>query len=345
MCGIYGMYNYGNELRVEEATSVIRNLGVESMTRGTDATGIAFVENGRVKIQKAAKKASRFEVQFTKPVRAVTGHTRQTTQGNHRYNQNNHPFYGRAGGVSFALAHNGIIWNDDRLRVKYRLPKTQIKTDSYAAVQLLEKSGKVTAETIKTMVEQLEGVYCFTILDSRSRLYLVKGTNPMAVLHDRVMKAYFYASTREILLAGLSKSLLVGKLNEHLNDDRSSVELLEPTDGSILTLEPDGTMKRSKFEVKAEYYGRYGMFCDIDDDMKYGSYSPYTPSSRESYSSEQKKYIEHLQNIAVYLGFDEVIVDELLAEGFTLDEIEQYLYDFDDGCVSGYYEEEKAMKI
>lgn len=48
-------------------------------------------------------------------------------------------FYGKVSGSSFALAHNGVLMNDGELQQKYRLPKTNIQTDSYVAVQLLEK--------------------------------------------------------------------------------------------------------------------------------------------------------------------------------------------------------------
>ena len=38
-----------------------------------------------------------------------------TTQGNERFNYNNHPFWGKIGDTPFALAHNGILTNDDEL--------------------------------------------------------------------------------------------------------------------------------------------------------------------------------------------------------------------------------------
>ena len=62
-----------------------------------------------------------------------------TTQGRASRNRNNHPFFGEAGGELFALAHNGVLWNDDILRRSKHLPKTKIETDSYIAVQLIEQ--------------------------------------------------------------------------------------------------------------------------------------------------------------------------------------------------------------
>ena len=68
------------------------------------------------------------------------GHTRAATQGSAKDNFNNHPFPGYAGG-SFALAHNGVLFND--IFLQRSLPVTKVKTDSYVAVQLLQQSGKV----------------------------------------------------------------------------------------------------------------------------------------------------------------------------------------------------------
>ena len=63
-------------------------------------------------------------------VNVVMGHTRMTTQGNAQFNQNNHPFLGKVDGNSFALAHNGVLWNDKELQIEETLPLTSVETDS-----------------------------------------------------------------------------------------------------------------------------------------------------------------------------------------------------------------------
>lgn len=68
------------------------------------------------------------------------GHTRMTTQGSEEKNYNP-PFLGCAGDLRFTLAHNGILHNDRMLRRSLKLPHTKIETDSYATVQLIERSG------------------------------------------------------------------------------------------------------------------------------------------------------------------------------------------------------------
>lgn len=44
------------------------------------------------------------------------GHTRHTTQGNEKRNYNNHPFTGKCKNLKFAIAHNGVLFNDKELR-------------------------------------------------------------------------------------------------------------------------------------------------------------------------------------------------------------------------------------
>ena len=111
------------------------------------------------------------------------GHTRMTTQGSEKKNYNNHPFLGKAGQTLFALAHNGVLFNDFELRRTCRLPKTHIETDSYVAVQLIEQQKALTPASLKEMAEAVEGSFVFTVLDEQDNLYVVKGDNPFCLLH------------------------------------------------------------------------------------------------------------------------------------------------------------------
>lgn len=106
--------------------------------RGTDATGIAYHFGGRLRIFKRPLPAHKLCLRVPPGVSVVVGHTRMTTQGNEKFNQNNHPFPGSINGKTFALAHNGILWNDKLLRQQEHLPQTSVETDSFIAVQLLE---------------------------------------------------------------------------------------------------------------------------------------------------------------------------------------------------------------
>ena len=84
---------------------------------------------------------------------------------------------------SFALAHNGVLYNDRKLRREQHLPPTSIETDSYVAVQLLEQGQQLDKENIRRTVELVEGSFVFTILRNDNTLFLVKGNNPLTLYH------------------------------------------------------------------------------------------------------------------------------------------------------------------
>ena len=164
MCGLFGFTTYGDNLK--EINDIVSALAISSAERGTDETGIAYILDGKLEIEKAAKSAYQFKVGVPKNTRAVMGHTRHSKQGSENRSINNHPFKGKLNDRSmFTLAHNGVLCNDVALRKKLKLPKTQIETDSYVAVQLLEQKGNLAMESIKYMAEQVSGSFSFSMLD------------------------------------------------------------------------------------------------------------------------------------------------------------------------------------
>lgn len=110
MCALFGFYQTRGSAPQKTLQKLLRALSVQSECRGRDATGIGFVSNGGVRIFKAPKPAHKLRLYFPAGTVCVTGHTRAATLGDPRRNCNNHPFYGKAGGISFCLAHNGVLW-------------------------------------------------------------------------------------------------------------------------------------------------------------------------------------------------------------------------------------------
>ena len=186
-------------------------MGWEAQIRGTDATGLAWVEKSRIGIRKAPCAARRFAFRFPGEVKILMGHTRMTTQGSEKQNQNNHPFPGKAGTISFALAHNGVLHNDSALRRIHRLPGSRVQTDSYVAVQLLEEAGEISHTSLAAMAEELEGSFTFTVLTDQNSLFLLKGNNPLSLWHFPESGVYLYASTEEILTRAVAREGLRGK--------------------------------------------------------------------------------------------------------------------------------------
>lgn len=192
MCAIFGFMDCGKKVSASVLKRLIKALYIEAECRGTDATGISYVNNGEIVTFKKAKPAHKVKLYFPADTKCVIGHTRMTTQGSEKYNYNNHPFEGKCGKENFSLAHNGILYNDRELKAKYNLPATEIETDSYVAVQFLERFGGVNAENIKKMSELVEGSFVFTILRNDGTLFLVKGCNPLTLYHFPDLKLYVY---------------------------------------------------------------------------------------------------------------------------------------------------------
>lgn len=53
MCAIFGLLDPRGSLTKKEKQRIIQALGWEAQIRGTDATGLAWVEKGRIGIRKA----------------------------------------------------------------------------------------------------------------------------------------------------------------------------------------------------------------------------------------------------------------------------------------------------
>ena len=141
MCCLFGFIDYTGSLSVTQKNRLIREPSIAAEARGTDATGIAYNTSRGLQIYKRPLAAYRLHLRIPAEARVVLGHTRMTTQGSAKRNYNNHPFFGHVKGESFALAHNGTIWNDLELRRTKHLPRTKVQTDSYIAVQLIERQN------------------------------------------------------------------------------------------------------------------------------------------------------------------------------------------------------------
>lgn len=259
MCAIYGFVSYKHLLAGEQLKELVRRLSVASVERGRDASGIAYVKNGEIVIYKTPKPAYEVDFFFPADTAVLTGHTRWTTQGNAKDNYNNHPFPGKTADGSFALSHNGVLYNDKELAYQYDLPKTKIKTDTYVAVQLLERQGRLNADTIAEMCETVCGNFVFTILDDKNTLHIAKGDNPLCLVHFEELGLYVYSSTKDIMRESLAGSFLA----------KEAVEIIPVDDGEIVTIDKTGTLTRRRFKPSDDWdelsiFGR--RWFEYDDD-------------------------------------------------------------------------------
>lgn len=319
MCGLYGVYYYGENPNQQNLEKLVADLGRAAAVRGTDATGIAYpLDDHKIMIDKQGVSAYQFKFNIPAKVKVVMGHTRAATKGAPSKNYNNHPFPGYAGKnrTPFALAHNGVLDNPNELQVD--LPKTQVETDSYVAVQLLEKYGKVNMKTIKQMAETVIGSFVFTILDNKQNLYVVKNDNPFIIAHFKTLQLYAYASTKDILLNALieytpTKSIITDILEG--KEKASIIEWIEPVEGEILKITPAGKIKSAIFKPKERIrYTRWYDYC----------YNWRDYGKRDTATTEDVTVFD-IYTMAEQLGYAKEDIDFMLDAGYTTYELWTYI--------------------
>lgn len=146
------------------------------------------------------------------------------------------------------------------------------------------------------MAETVEGNFCFTILDQNNSLYIIKGSNPMYLLHFETIGLYVYASTETIMKKALKQMGL----------HKFESKYIDTEEGDILCIDRNGIITRSQFEPKL-YRSKYMSWYDD---------SPY--------------YNMHEEILLAYCGcygVDSEDVELLLEYGYTCDEIEDMLMD------------------
>ena len=299
MCAVFGFLDYKGKISNAVLKKLVHYLSVAAEVRGTDATGIAYVRDSSIVTYKKPKPAHKVKLFFPRDTRAVIGHTRFTTQGSEKRNCNNHPFEEHCGTEAFALAHNGVLYNDRELRREQPLSPTPIETDTYVAVQLLEQGQQLDTENIKRMAELVEGSFVFTILRNDNTLFLVKGNNPLTLYHFPALGLYVYASTKSILDNALQKV--------HIAEKACEVEISE---GEILEITPNGKINRSTFTMQ---------------DYIHSLFNPYNWDYAKWWMEDERE--ELLLEYCGTFGVSEEEVQLLLDFGYDPDEIEELLMD------------------
>lgn len=305
MCCLFGIISYGCGLTAKQKNRLLSALAVSAEARGTDATGIAYNAGGRLRIYKRPWPADRMRFHIPRDTEVIMGHTRMATQGSARRNLNNHPFQGNAGGVPFALAHNGVLYNDKELRRTKRLPATSIETDSYIGVQLIEQKKTLDFSSLRYMAEQVRGSFAFTVLDRQDQLYIVKGDNPMCLWQFPAMGLYVYASTEEILRSALSKTgFPAGRPVQ-----------IPLQCGEILRIGAAGALMRQTFDGSR-------LVSFWNDPMWWGCVC----QRRKPAALQEDAYLDEIKSMSMSFGYTPEDIDRLAEKGFTTEEIEDFLY-------------------
>ena len=81
MCSLFGLIDFKESLSTHTKNKILNTLARECQVRGTDATGIAYNFNDRLRIYKRPIPARKMKIHIPHGVNVVMGHTRMTTQG------------------------------------------------------------------------------------------------------------------------------------------------------------------------------------------------------------------------------------------------------------------------
>lgn len=300
MCCLFGLIDYHHTLTVKQKNQIISALATAAEARGVDATGIAYNSHGKLCIYKRPVPGHKMRFHIPQDASVIIGHTRATTQGSALKNRNNHPFEGRVPEGRFALTHNGVLFNDTILRRELHLSQTNIETDSYISVQIVQQAKALNFSSLRFMAEQVEGSFSFAVLDNCNCVYLIKGDSPLCMYHYPARGVYLYSSTEAILKQALQR----------IRVDFGKVEKIPLDCGEIMKISANGGIERGTF----------------DDTKLLYRYDPFLRHCNFKQVSAEKSYIQELKDVAMCFGYRPEDVDNLIAYGLSPFEIEEYFY-------------------
>lgn len=232
MCGIAGIIKLNNKPLPAEGHSVT-NLLLSLQSRGTDATGLAYLDmtDRCWRVYKACVPADEFidipEAQaFIKAAeskgRIILAHCRWASKGRSDNLLNAHPVYNADG----LLIHNGTIQSG--------LPEREADGETDSEQLLLD----IQATSIRDTMSRIHGgaTYAYVDLHDPTVVNLVKYHNPISIVQNQ--NRLYFASTLEIMYALMP---FTGKLSTM-------------TDGEILTIDSaTGTISMGKFQRDYSY--------------------------------------------------------------------------------------------
>ncbi len=176
MCGIIGYI--GKDKCIPKIIS-----GLESLEyRGYDSSGISYILNGKIKIEKEVGKIENLKKIINMDLESYIGigHTRWATHGK-PCKENSHPH--QSGKIT--LVHNGIIENYEELKNNLKDYHYVSETDSEVVASLIDSLYKKDNDMVKvlnSLKDYLTGSYALGILvENSDKLYAIRKNSPLII--------------------------------------------------------------------------------------------------------------------------------------------------------------------
>ena len=227
MCGIIGIV--GTSTVTERLVDGLKRLEY----RGYDSSGVAVLDNGTLKRERAEGKIKGLESKLsTAPLDGQIGiaHTRWATHGVPN-ETNSHPhFSGRVG-----VVHNGIIENflDIRKELSHREFKTE--TDTEVSAHLVDEflsQGLAPIDAFSKALKKLKGAYAFgLIIDGHTdQVFCARAGSPLALgVGDNEM----YLGSDAMALAQLTTKLIYLEEGDWAVLTPTSYEIFDRDDNKV----------------------------------------------------------------------------------------------------------------
>lgn len=264
MCGILGLvYSGTTGISPDLLSKTVHNLYKLSETRGKEASGVSYIENGTIKVIKQNTSASAllrskaFKENLNSYIREVAlkncspensltqnkvpitliGHSRLVTNGDSSLHYNNQPVI--ASGL--VAVHNGIIVNDAELWQKYPNLERHYQVDTEIMLNLIRhflKEGHALISAAQlafgeikgatSIAAQFEDLNCILLATNNGSLYLAQSESMI-----------LFASEEFIIKSTLEK---YPELNR--KSDNFKICQIEPGNGLVVDL---NTLNSTRF--------------------------------------------------------------------------------------------------
>ena len=229
----------------------------------------------------------------------------------------------------------GIMWsNNGKVHIRKGFMKWEDFDNFLSELENkvdLKNVGVCTHFRIKTHGKTSpQNCHGFCISNRVKDLKLLELTTDIGVMHNGIIPIKPIHSLRDTQTYILKRLYNIQKAHPRFLESKRIMSQIEKeigskmafltSNGSIYTIgdyiEQDGVLYSNRsFEDR--------LLCDLDW-LKYDEFW-YGASAKKDVQDE---YVENLKIVANYLGIESSLVDELLAQGFTPQEIEDYIYEF-----------------